>query len=182
MKGYDFDEIIYRVFCVMYLLLLGLGIIGVAMRLLPPMANTVADALEKEPDNAVVVQDIFQEPTVYYELTAEERDLIERVVMGEAGGEEYIGQQAVAQCILNACELTSARPAAIIESLSYTTHRSEASQSVKDAVSEVFDDGVKILPETAMYFYAPGLVHSEWHETQEYLCTIGCHRFFARRG
>ena len=135
-----------------------------------------------EQDNAVVVQDIFEDPVVYYELTAEERDLLERVVMGEAGGEEYAGQLAVAQCILNACELRNARPAAIIESLSYTTHRPEASQSVKDAVSEVFDDGVKILPETAMYFYAPGLVYSEWHETQEYLCTIGCHRFFARRG
>lgn len=142
--------------------------------------DSVASGLEQ--DNAVVVQDIFQEPIVYYELTAEERDLIERVVMGEAGGEEYAGQLAVAQCILNACELRNARPAAIIESLSYTTHRPEASQSVKDAVSEVFDDGVKVLPETAMYFYAPGLVHSEWHETQEYLCTIGCHRFFARRG
>ena len=142
--------------------------------------DSVASGLEQE--NTVVVQDIFDEPAVYYELTAEERDLIERVVMGEAGGEEYAGQLAVAQCILNACELRGARPAAIIESLSYTTHRPEASQSVKDAVSAVFDDGVKILPETAMYFYAPGLVHSEWHETQEYLCTIGCHRFFARRG
>ena len=144
--------------------------------------GAVASGVENETENTVVVQDIFEEPTVYYELTAEERDLLERVVMGEAGGEEYAGQLAVAQCILNACELRNARPAAIIESLSYTTHRPEASQSVKDAVSEVFDDGVKVLPETAMYFYAPSLVHSEWHETQEYLCTIGCHRFFARRG
>lgn len=149
------------------------------------VAFTQTPDVEVADDNDIVVQDIFEEPpvpTVYYELTAEERDLLERVVMGEAGGEEYAGQLAVAQCILNACELRNARPAAIIESLSYTTHRPEASQSVKDAVSEVFDDGVKVLPETAMYFYAPGLVYSEWHETQEYLCTIGCHRFFARRG
>ena len=155
-----------------------LFVMAVAFTQAPTEDNSTEDAA----DNDIVVQDIFQEPTFYYELTAEERDLIERVVMGEAGGEEYAGQLAVAQCILNACELRSARPAAIIESLSYTTHRPEASQSVKDAVSEVFDDGVKVLPLTAMYFYAPGLVHSEWHETQEYLCTIGCHRFFARRG
>ena len=149
-----------------------------------PEDDAVASGMEKEPDNEVVVQDIFEEPpvpTVYYELTAEERDLVERVVMGEAGGEEHIGQQAVAQCILNACELRNARPAEIIEGLSYTTHRPQASQSVKDAVSAVFDDGVKVLPETAMYFYAPDLVYSEWHETQIYLCTIGCHRFFERR-
>ena len=155
-----------------------LFVMAVAFTQAPTEDNSTEDAA----DNDVVVQDIFQEPAVYYELTAEERDLIERVVMGEAGGEEYAGQLAVAQCILNACELRNARPAAIIESLSYTTHRPKASQSAKDAVSEVFDDGVKVLPETAIYFYAPSLVHSEWHETQEYLCTIGCHRFFARRG
>lgn len=119
-------------------------------------------------------------PAVAYELTAEERDLIERVVMGESGGEEYIGQQAVAQCILNACELAGNRPAAIIEGLRYTTHRPEASQSVKDAVSSVFDNGEKVIKETAVYFYAPELVYSEWHETQQYVCTIGCHKFFER--
>ena len=139
-----------------------------------------------EPENDTVVQDISQdqavqiEPTVAYELTAEERNMVERVVMGESGGEEYIGQQAVAQCILNACEITGNRPAAIIEGLRYTSHRPEPTQSVKDAVSAVFDDGEKVIKETAIYFYAPELVYSEWHETQQYVCTIGCHKFFER--
>lgn len=148
-----------------------------------PESGSVAMGVETEQEDAPIVQAI--EPpvsTIYYELTAEERDLIERVVMGEAGGEEYMGQQAVAQCILNACEINNARPAEIIDWMSYTTHRPQASQSVKDAVSNVFDDGVMVLPETAMYFYAPDLVYSAWHETQIYLCTIGCHKFFARRG
>lgn len=39
-----------------------------------------------------------------YKLTAEERDIIERVVTAEAVGEPFAGQVAVAQCILNACE------------------------------------------------------------------------------
>lgn len=139
---------------------------------------------ETESDNSTVVQEIGQEQVVQevkaYELTAEERDLVERVVMGESGGEEYVGQQAVAQCILNACEITGNRPAAIIEGLSYTTHRPQASQSVKDAVSAVFDDGEKVIKETVIYFYAPDLVYSEWHESQQYVCTIGCHKFFER--
>lgn len=148
-----------------------------------PESGSVAMGVETEQEDAPIVQAIEPpEPSVYYELTAEERDLIERVVMSEAGGEEYIGQQAVAQCILNACELWGARPAAIIDSLGYATYREDASQSVKDAVSDVFDDGVMVLPETAMYFYAPDLVYSAWHESQIYLCTIGCHRFFERRG
>jgi len=37
-----------------------------------------------------------------------------------------------------------------------------------------------ILPKDAeiLYFYAPALVSSEWHESQTYVCTIGGHRFF----
>ena len=128
-----------------------------------------------------LVQEVVEPQKTVYELTEEERDLVERVVMGEAGGEEYIGQQAVAQCILNACYITGNRPAGVIESLQYTSHRPEATQSVIDAVSSVFDYGVKLLPETAVYFYCPELVYSEWHETQQYICTIGCHRFFERR-
>lgn len=128
-----------------------------------------------------LVQEVVEPQKTVYELTEEERGLVERVVMGEAGGEEYIGQQAVAQCILNACEITGNRPAGVIESLQYTLHRPEASQSVIDAVSSVFDYGEKVIKETAMYFYCPALVYSEWHETQQYVCTIGCHRFFERR-
>lgn len=146
-----------------------------------PESGPVAFGEETEQEDAPIAQAIEPPvPTIYYDLTEEERDLIERVVMSEAGGEEYIGQQAVAQCILNACELWGARPAAIIDSLGYATYRENASQSVKDAVSDVFDDGVMVLPETAMYFYAPDLVYSAWHESQIYLDTIGCHKFFAR--
>ena len=182
MKRDDLDEIIDKVVYAIDILLL--LIVLLALIIHKPFwaaAVVVEGAFAEEPKNEVVVQEIV-EPTAYYELTAEERDLIERVVMSEAGGEEYIGQQAVAQCILNACELWGARPAAIIDSLGYATYRENASQSVKDAVSAVFDYGVKVLPETAMYFYAPDIVYSEWHETQIYLDTIGCHKFFARRG
>lgn len=146
-----------------------------------PESSSVAFGKELEQEDVQIVQAIeLPEPSAYYDLTAEERDLIERVVMGEAGGEEYMGQQAVAQCILNDCEINNARPAEIVDWMSYTTHRPQASQSVKDAVSDVFDDGAMVLPETAMYFYAPDMVYSAWHESQIYLDTIGCHKFFAR--
>lgn len=180
MKRDDLDEIIDKVVYAIDILLLLIGLVALVLH--KPFwaaAVVVEGAFAEEPKNEVVVQEIV-EPTVYYELTAEERDLIERVVMSEAGGEEYVGQQAVAQCILNACEINNARPAEIIDWMSYTTNRPQASQSVKDAVSDVFDDGVTVLPETAMYFYAPNLVYSAWHESQIYLDTIGCHKFFAR--
>lgn len=119
-------------------------------------------------------------PVVEYEISAEERDLIERVVMGEAGGESLLSQKAVAQCILNACLITGERPKSVIEGLQYTSHRPAASEQVKGAVSAIFDEGEKVLAETAIYFYNPDLVVSEWHESQQYICTIEDHRYFAR--
>lgn len=45
-------------------------------------------------------------PAPRFELSAAERDVVERVVMAEAGGESFEGQMLVAQCIFNACEKT----------------------------------------------------------------------------
>ena len=117
-------------------------------------------------------------PLRHYPLTDEERDLVERVVMAEAGGEAYVGQLAVAQCILNACLLDGLRPAELIEEYTYTTARPEPTESVKQAVADVFDDGVTVFDRGVVYFYAPELCRSDWHETQDYVTTIGCHRFF----
>lgn len=117
-------------------------------------------------------------PKVYYTLTAKERDLVERVVMAEAGGEAYAGQLAIAQCILNAAELHDLRPVGVVEELKYTNARPEPSKSVKQAVADVFDDGVRVFDRDVIYFYAPALVTSTWHESQDYVTTIGCHRFF----
>ena len=66
-----------------------------------------------EPETAVEAkaETVLQSTaSVRYALTAAERDEVERVVMAEAGAEPYIGQMAVAQCILNACEQENARP------------------------------------------------------------------------
>lgn len=117
-------------------------------------------------------------PVLHYPLTAEERDLVERVVMAEAGGEAYVGQLAVAQCILNACLLDGLRPSEAIEEYSYTGNRPDPTESVKQAVAAVFDDGVTVFGPDVLYFYAPALCRSSWHETQDYVTTIGCHRFF----
>lgn len=117
-------------------------------------------------------------PVYYYSLTEKERDLVERVVMAEAGGEAYAGQLAVAQCILNAAELHDLRPVGVVEELKYTNARPEPSKSVKQAVADVFDDGVRVFDRDVIYFYAPALVTSTWHESQDYVTTIGCHRFF----
>ena len=116
--------------------------------------------------------------TVRYALTAAERDTVERVVMAEAGAEPYEGQIAVAQCILNACELEDMRPDEIVIEYQYTDKRPEPTDEVKAAVSAVFDCGETATDAEILYFYAPALVKSEWHESQEYVMTVGGHRFF----
>ena len=98
--------------------------------------------------------------------------------MAEAGAEPYIGQMAVAQCILNACEQENARPAEIVKRYGYTDKRPEPTYKVKSAVSDVFDDGDVATDAEILYFYAPELCQSLWHESQTYVCTIGGHRFF----
>lgn len=120
-------------------------------------------------------------PAPRYELSDAERDVVERVVMAEAGGESYEGQMLVAQCILNAAEKTGTAPSEVVVTYKYTKSRPEPTQSVRDAVAAVFDDGETITGEPVMYFYNPARVTSKWHESQIFVTEIGGHRFFSER-
>ncbi len=118
-------------------------------------------------------------PTIYYPLTDEERNLVESVVMAEAGGEDYDGQRLVAQCILNACILEEKRPDEIVIDYQYTKNRPVPSESVKQAVAAVFDNYDVVTEENILVFYAPRWCTSEWHESQQFVLEHGGHRFFA---
>ena len=118
-------------------------------------------------------------PTVRYSLTDKERAEIERVVMAECGAEPYDGIIAVAQCILNACEKSGKRPHETIRAYGYTPNRKTPSETVRKAVSEVFDNGKEIVEEYILYFYAPAWGNGTWHETMNFVIEIGGHRFFS---
>lgn len=123
-----------------------------------------------------------QVETCRFSLTPEERDLTERVVMAEAGGECFEGQMAVAQCILNACEKTGSQPSEVVLIYQYAKPAEMATQSVKDAVTAVFDAGDTVTTEPILFFYAPRRTVSQWHESQRFVIEIGGHRFFAEKG
>ena len=125
---------------------------------------------------------VSEPPAAHYALTAEERDVVERVVMAEAGGESFDGKMLVAQCILTAAEKTGLQPSEVVVKYKYTTRRPDPSQSVRDAVAAVFDRGEFVVDEPVMYFYNPAIVESEWHESQIFVIEVGGHRFFAERG
>ena len=133
---------------------------------------------ETEPITAPEPTVSAQIPTARYQLTADERELICEVVMAESGTEPFDGKMAVSQCILNACEKTGKRPEEIVEEYGYTDLRVEPNAETREAVAAVFDAGETVTDAEILYFYAPELVYSEWHESQTYVCTIGGHRFF----
>lgn len=130
------------------------------------------DKSSKDEDLDIIVQDVF------YELTLDERTLIEKVVMAESGTESYIGQCMIAQCIIDACKLENKRPPEIIIEYQYTKKRVNPSDSVKKAVAAVFDDGFRVTYEKTLYFYAPKLCVSKWHESMNFIIQIGNVRFF----
>ncbi len=118
------------------------------------------------------------DPVKAFELTAEERDLVEQVVSAESRGEPYEGQMAVCQCILNACLKDNLRPADVFKKYGYTKARVEATESVKEAVAAVFDNGEGITDEPILYFYNPKLAQSSFHESQTFVVEIANHKFF----
>jgi hypothetical protein len=122
------------------------------------------------------------EPSPRYSLTPEERIEIEMTVMAEAGGECWEGQCAVAQCILNAAELEGIRPTEVLTEYKYTSRRIEPSESIRHAVATVFDKGEELIDTSILYFYAPTVTRSAWHESQEFAIEIGRHRFFRPKG
>jgi spore germination cell wall hydrolase CwlJ-like protein len=118
-------------------------------------------------------------PKVYrYELTDAERWVVASVVTAEAGGEPFEGMMAVAQCILQASEDDGLRPTEAVVAYKYTEHRPEPTEDALRAVSAVFDEGRVVTAQNIKYFYAPALVYSEWHESQDYVLTIEGHKFF----
>lgn len=141
------------------------------------------EEIELEPEEEIEeTADISEEaiesgPRFY--LSDYERSELEALVMAESGGESYEGQMGVAQCILNACEKEGKRPSEIAIMYRYTKHRVSPNESVKEAVRAVFDRGEVITDAKILYFYAPALVYSAWHESQTYVLTIGGHKFFA---
>lgn len=146
-----------------------LGGISVAIFTTPTGSKPAAETVEPT------------EPAVRYPLTDAERDVVERVVMAEAGGESFEGQMLVAQCILNAAEKRGVDPSEAVVLYSYTKSRPDPTQRVKDAVAAVFDRGETVVDEPILYFYNPALVTSDFHESQIFVIEEGGHRFFAER-
>lgn len=161
----------------------GIGVPYVTMVDLPVDDSEPPVILAEEPEEEVeesadISEEVVESGPRFY-LSDYERAELESLVMAEAGAESYEGQMAVAQCIIDACEKEGKQPSEIAIMYRYTKHRATPNESVKEAVRAVFDRGEVITDAKILYFYAPALVYSAWHETQTYVLTVGGHKFFA---
>lgn len=123
-----------------------------------------------------------------FELSEADRKYITLVVLAEARGESVIGQMAIAQCILDGAIYYNTDPVSLCKKLGYAapwdgSGADEARYAslysiASGAVARVFDDGARAIYSRVIFFYAPKRCESKWHESQNYVATIGNHKFF----
>ena len=121
----------------------------------------------------------------FFNLTEAERKMIQYIVAGEAKGEPMEGKMAVAQCILHGMVKSDWSAERVRIEYQYSgwddeleNVNPEAWAEVVEAVSRVFDDGELISDKPILYFYAPNITSSSWHESLNHAVTIEGHRFF----
>ena len=139
-----------------------------------PICNCPEETTEINKGNDTKAKSVFS-------LSDYQRRVVEYIVTGESIGEPYDGQVAVAQCVLNACLKDGIQPSEVRTKYKYSGWNTNPTESVKKAVSAVFDDGYKITDKYILYFYAPKYSKGSWHETQQFVMEIGGHRFFAEK-
>ena len=121
----------------------------------------------------------------FFNLTEAERKTIQYIVAGEAKGEPMEGKMAVVQCILHGMVKSNWSAERVRIEYQYSgwddeleNANPEAWAEVVEAVSRVFDDGELISDKPILYFYAPDITSSSWHESLNHAVTIEGHKFF----
>lgn len=113
-----------------------------------------------------------------YNLTEADRETLWHIVQGEAWGESYEGKLWVATCLLNAMRKNDMSAEEVRVAYQYSGWAETVSDDTKKAVSQVFDFG-DATHDSVLWFYAPKLCESAWHESQKFVAEIGGHRFFS---
>ena len=161
-----------RIILIMVLLTIAI-IIGIRLNY-----TMKAEALESA---SVIVADTPKPEIVtqsVYPLTADERDLIERVVAAEARGEPPEGKEAVAQVILDRAVTWGQTITQVCTAPDQfaAPYQGEISAEVKNAVSAVFDQGVRVWEEPTTHLCSGPTVY--WESNKVDRGQIGGNRFY----
>lgn len=113
-------------------------------------------------------------------LSAEDRDLLERLVMGEAGSMGFTGCALIAQAVRDTMILEGISSVKdVISRYGYTAQTNITPNSAAvDAVSYIFDNNGIAVQHRILYFYAVSVCDSSWHESQNFVVQYGNVKFF----
>ena len=140
-------------------------------------------------DNNIVMQPIILKPinqqVVYYipepvglVITKEDYDLMATIVFNEAGNQEFLGQVAVAACILNRSEKRNMSIFNVVnEPDQFTTNRNKPNQKAYDAVDTALLNR-DLFPRNMFYFRT--MNYHDFPNADEYM-RIGDHYFSTDR-
>jgi spore germination cell wall hydrolase CwlJ-like protein len=114
-------------------------------------------------------------------LSDSDRDLVERLIMGESGGIDLTASCLVAQSIRDAMYYKGYSSIQQVRTeMAYSgSITKEPNEYVKQAVKIIFDNGGYVVRHKVLYFYAPKLVSSSWHESRDFIIEYGGHRYFS---
>ena len=117
-------------------------------------------------------------------LTDEDRDLLERLCMGEFGSGGFIGASLIAQAVKDAmCFDGFTSVEEVIRECRYTGSTDIGTSSeCRQAVRYIFDENHDAVQHRIMYMYDPYMVQSAFHESQNFILSFAGVRFFDRWG
>lgn len=114
-----------------------------------------------------------------FTLNNADRETLRHVIMGEAGGEGYLGCCVLAQTIRDNWirgGYTSAEAVRI--GCQYNGWSNYSNADVEAAIRFVFDEGGNAVQHRLCFMYNPVICRSDWHETQNYILSYGDVRYF----
>ena len=113
-------------------------------------------------------------------LTDEDRDLLERLCMGEFGTGGFIGASLIAQCVKDSMSFESFTSVAeVIRENRYDgSTEVGTNEECRQAVRYIFDENHDAVQHRILYMYNPYLVQSSFHESQNFILSYAGVRFF----
>ena len=113
-------------------------------------------------------------------LTDEDRDLLERLCMGEFGSGGFIGASLIAQSVKDAmCFEGYGSVEEVIRECRYDgSTEIGTNDDCRQAVRYIFDENHDAVQHRIMYMYNPYMVQSSFHESQNFILAYGGVRFF----
>lgn len=116
------------------------------------------------------------------ELTDKDRDLLERLCMGEFGSGGFIGAALIAQAVKDA--MTSDGYSSVADVIKYCRYDGSTSMGTNDACKQavryIFDDNHAAVQHRLLYMYNPYMCTSSFHESQRFILSYQGVRFFDR--